>query len=84
MNYAVQKRDIVDEPRGALASRTLAMSANPQRYHRGDWCWPATLGARTKCQGAEAGRDDQYETETPASPHDRQPYLNRSGATSLR
>ena len=28
MNHAVQKRDIVDEPRGALASRTLAMPAN--------------------------------------------------------
>ena len=28
MNYAIQKRDIVEEPRGDLASRTLAMPAN--------------------------------------------------------
>jgi acyl-CoA thioesterase YciA len=28
MKHAVQTRDIVDQPQGALASRTLAMPAN--------------------------------------------------------
>ena len=39
MTYAIQKQDIMDEPRGDLASRTLAMPAhtNPRGDIFGGW-----------------------------------------------
>jgi acyl-CoA thioesterase YciA len=58
MNYSVQKRDIVDEPRGALASRTLAMPANtnPRGDIFGGWIM-ALMDAAASMTAASHAQD---------------------------
>ena len=58
MNYAVQKRDIVDEPRGALASRTLAMPANtnPRGDIFGGWIMALMDAAASMTAASHADR----------------------------
>ena len=58
MNHAVQKRDIVDEPRGALASRTLAMPANtnPRGDIFGGWIM-ALMDAAASMTAASHAQD---------------------------
>jgi acyl-CoA thioesterase YciA len=56
MKYAIQKRDILDEPRGDLASRTLAMPAdtNPRGDIFGGWIMALMDGAASMTAASHA------------------------------